>query len=128
MIWKPDGGELYVLSPESKGLQAINTGTHEVGDYVVLGSAATRAVLLGDTGTLFVSDAVAGTVAQLDIVNRRLSRDGPIPAGQSPRALCFDPGEKTRLLLVLNEAAGYLSVVRISSDRATALPSMITVG
>src|SRR5256886_4413004 len=86
MILKPDGGELYVLSPESHGLQAINTWTHEVGDYVVLGSAPTRAALLGDTGTLFVSDAVAGTVAQLDIVNRRLSRDGPVPAGQSPGA------------------------------------------
>ncbi len=128
MILKPDGGELYVLSPESHGLQAINTRTHEVGDYVVLGSAPTRAVLLGDAGTLFVSDAVAGTVAQLDIVNRRLSRDGPVPAGQSPGALCFDPGEKPRLLLVLSEASGYLSVVRISSDRATALLTMIPVG
>src|SRR5258708_31013131 len=94
MILKPDGGELYVLSPESHGLQAINTWTHEVGDYVVLGSAPTRAALLGDTGTLFVSDAVAGTVAQLDIVNRRLSRDGPVPAGPSPRAPCFDPSAK----------------------------------
>ena len=128
MILKPDGGELYVLSPESHGLQAINTWTHEMGDYVVLGSAPTRAVLLGDTGTLFVSDAVAGKVAQLDIVNRRLSRDGPVPAGQSPGALCFDPGEKPRLLLVLSEASGDMSVVRISSDRSTALLTMIPVG
>jgi DNA-binding beta-propeller fold protein YncE len=126
MILKPDGGELYVLSPESHGLQAINTWTHEVGDYVVLGSAPTRAVLLGDAGTLYVSDAAAGTVAPLDITNRRLSR--PVPAGQSPGALCFDPGEKPRLLLVLSEASGDMSVVRISSDRATALLTMIPVG
>src|SRR5262249_20787287 len=42
MILKPDGGELYVLSPEAHGLQVINTFTHEVGDYVVIGSAPTR--------------------------------------------------------------------------------------
>ena len=126
MILKPDGGELYVLSPESHGLQAINTWTHEVGDYVVLGSAPTRAALLGDAGTLYVSDAAAGTVAPLDIINRRLSR--PVPAGQSPGALCFDAGEKPRLLLVLGEASGDLSVVRISADRATALITMIPVG
>src|SRR6266403_3177330 len=38
MLLKPDGGELYVISPEAHGLQAINTWTHEVGDYMVLGS------------------------------------------------------------------------------------------
>src|SRR2546429_5610970 len=39
---KPDGGELYVISPEAHGLQAINTWTHEVGDTMILGSAPTR--------------------------------------------------------------------------------------
>jgi len=34
MLLKPDGGELYVISPEAHGLQAINTSTHEVGDYM----------------------------------------------------------------------------------------------
>jgi hypothetical protein len=48
MLLKPDGGELYVISPEAHGLQAINTGTHEVGDYMVLGSAPTRGVLSAD--------------------------------------------------------------------------------
>jgi DNA-binding beta-propeller fold protein YncE len=115
-----------VLSPESHGLQAINTWTHEVGDYVVLGSAPTRAALLGDAGTLYVSDAATGTIAPFDITNRRLS--SPVPVGQSPGALCFDPGEKPRLLLVLGEASGDLSIVRISSDRATALITMIPVG
>jgi DNA-binding beta-propeller fold protein YncE len=126
MILKPDGGELYVLSPESHGLQAINTWTHEVGDYVVLGSAPTRAALLGDAGTLYVSDEAAGTVAPFDITNRRLSR--PVPAGQQPGALTFDPEEKPRLLLVLSQASGDLSVVRITSDRAAALLTMIPVG
>jgi len=126
MILKPDGGELFVLSPESHGLQAINTWTHEVGDYIVLGSAPTRAALLGDSGTLYISDAAAGTIAPLDIVSRKLSR--PVPAGQSPGALSFDPGEKPRLLLVVSEASGDLSIVRISSDRTTALLTMIPVG
>jgi len=126
MILKPDGGELFVLSPESHGLQAINTWTHEVGDYIVLGSAPTRAALLGDSGTLYISDAAAGTIAPLDIVSRKLSR--PVPAGQSPGAMSFDPGEKPRLLLVVSEASGDLSVVRISSDRTTALLTMIPVG
>lgn len=126
MILKPDGGELFVLSPESHGLQAINTWTHEVGDYIVLGSAPTRAALLGDAGTLYISDAAAGTIAPLDIVSRRLSR--PVPAGQAPGAMTFDPEEKPRLLLVVSEASGDLSIVRITSDRAPALLTMIPVG
>jgi DNA-binding beta-propeller fold protein YncE len=121
MILKPDGGELYVLSPESHGLQAINTWTHEVGDYVVLGSAPTRGALLADTGELFVSDAAAGSVTPVDISNRRVSR--PIPAGQNPGALRFDPGDKARLLLVVSQASGDLSVVRITAGRTTGLNS-----
>jgi DNA-binding beta-propeller fold protein YncE len=126
MILKPDGGELFVLSPESHGMQAINTWTHEVGDYVVTGSAPVRGALLGDSGTLYISDSAAGMIAPLDITTRRLSR--PVPAGQSPGALTFDPGEKPRLLLVLSEASGDLSVVRISADRSTALLTMIPIG
>src|SRR5258708_20607591 len=68
MILKPDGGELYVLSPESHGLQAINTWTHEVGDYVLLGSAPTRGALLADTGELYVSDAAAGSATPVEII------------------------------------------------------------
>jgi YVTN family beta-propeller protein len=121
MILKPDGGELYVLSPESHGLQAINTWTHEVGDYVVLGSAPTRGVLLADTGELYVSDAAAGSVTPVDISYRRLGR--PIAAGQSPGALRFDPGDKARLLLVVSQASGGLSVIRIAADRTNDLKS-----
>src|SRR5260221_6695067 len=60
MLLKPDGGELYVISPESHGLQAINTWTHEVGDYVLLGSAPTHGVLFPDASEMFVTDAAAG--------------------------------------------------------------------
>src|SRR5260370_30682630 len=83
MILKPDGGELYVLSPESHGLQAINTWTHEVGDFVVLGSAPTRGAFLADTGQLYVSDAAAGSVTQVDISYRRV-RPPNSPAKKPP--------------------------------------------
>ena len=126
MILKPDGGELYVLSPESHGLQAINTWTHEVGDYVVLGSAPTRGALLADTGELYVSDAASGSITPVDVNYRRVSR--PIPAGQNPGALRFDPGDKARLLLVVSQASGDLSIIRITSDRAGGLLTMIPVG
>jgi len=43
MILKPDGGELYVLVAGIARTAAINTWTHEVGDYVVLGSSTIRA-------------------------------------------------------------------------------------
>jgi DNA-binding beta-propeller fold protein YncE len=126
MILKPDGGELYVLSPESHGLQAINTWTHEVGDYVVLGSAPTRGALLADTSELFVSDAASGNVTPVDVTYRRVNR--PIPAGQIPGALRFDPGDKARLLLVVSQGSGDLSIIRVASDRASGLLTMIPVG
>jgi len=75
MLLKPDGGELYVISPEAHGLQAINTWTHEVGDYMVLGSAPTRGVLSADASLLYVSDTAAGRVTPVDIYNRRIIRD-----------------------------------------------------
>ena len=125
MLLKPDGGELYVLSPEAHGLQVINTFTHEVGDFVLVGSAPTRGALLPDASGLFVSDAAAGRVAPIDIVNRRVMR--PIPAGQSPGALLFNPGEKPNLLLVANQASGDISVIRIRSDGPSLL-TMIPVG
>jgi len=95
MLLKPDGGELYVISPEAHGLQAINTSTHEVGDYMVLGSAPTRGVLSEDASLLYVSDTAAGRVTPVDIYNRRIVRDPgkgfPVPAGDSPAVLRFDP-------------------------------------
>jgi DNA-binding beta-propeller fold protein YncE len=127
MLLKPDGGELYVISPDSHGLQAINTWTYEVGDYVLLGSAPTHGALLPDASELFVSDTAAGRVTPVDIFNRRVSR--PIPAGQSPAVLRFEsePGEQPSLLLVVNQASGDLSVIRVRTDSQSLL-TMIPVG
>jgi DNA-binding beta-propeller fold protein YncE len=62
----------------------------------------------------------------VDISYRRVNP--PIPAGQNPGALRFDPGDKARLLLVVSQASGDLSVIRIVSDRASGLLTMIPVG
>jgi len=108
-------------------VQAINTWTHEVGDYVELGSAPTRGVLLPDTGLIYVSDTATGTVSTVDMNFRRVLRP-IVTAGQVPGALRFDPGDKARLLLVVSQASGDLSVIRISSDRANGLLTMVPVG
>ena len=127
MLLKPDGGELYLISPEAHGLQAINTWTHEVGDYMVLGSAPTRGVLSVDASLLYVSDTAAGRVTPVDIFNRRIVRDPgkgfPVPAGDAPAALRFDPDEN--LLLVVNQGSGDLAVIRV---RTNFLVTMIPVG
>ncbi len=127
MLLKPDGGELYVISSEAHGLQAINTWTHEVGDYMVLGSAPTRGVLSSDASLMYVSDTTAGRVTPVDIFNRRIVRDPgkgfPIPAGDAPAALRFDPDEN--LLLVVSRGSGDLAVIRV---RTNFLLTMIPVG
>jgi DNA-binding beta-propeller fold protein YncE len=128
MLLKPDGGELYVISPEAHGLQAINTWTHEVGDYVQLGSAPTHGVLYPDASEMFVTDTAAGRVAPVDIYNRRVGR--PISAGQTPEALRFDssdPDVKPNLLLVVNEGSGDLSVIGLRGGSESLL-TMIAVG
>ena len=127
MLLKPDGGELYVISPEAHGLQAVNTWTHEVGDYMVLGSAPTRGALSADASLLYVSDTAAGRVTPVDIFNRRIVRDPgkgfPVPAGDAPAAMRFDPDEN--LLLVVNQGSGDLAVIRV---RTNFLVTMIPVG
>jgi YVTN family beta-propeller protein len=127
MLLKPDGGELYVISPEAHGLQAINTATHEVGDYMVLGSAPTRGVLSEDASLMYVSDTAAGRVTPVDIFNRRIVREPgkgfPIPAGDAPGGLRFDPEEN--LLLVVSVGSGDLAVIRV---RTNFLLTMIPVG
>jgi YVTN family beta-propeller protein len=127
MLLKPDGGELYVISPEAHGLQAINTWTHEVGDYMVLGSTPTRGVLSSDASLLYVSDTEADRVTPVDILNRRIIRDPgkgfPVPAGDAPTALRFDPNEN--LLLVVSQGSGDLAVIRV---RTNFLLTMIPVG
>jgi YVTN family beta-propeller protein len=129
MLLKPDGGELYVISPDAHGLQVINTWTHEVGDYMVLGSAPTRGVLSADASTLYVSDSAASHIVPVDIANRRVVRDPDtgrelrIQAGQSPGVLRFDPNEN--LLLVVNQGSGDVAVIRV---RTNSLLTMIPVG
>jgi DNA-binding beta-propeller fold protein YncE len=133
MLLKPDGGELYVISPEAHGLQVINTWTHEVGDTMVLGSTPTRGVLSADGSLLYVSDTQADRVTPVDIVNRRIIRGAlseknpekgfPIPAGDAPGALRFDPNEI--LLLVVSHDSGDLAVIRV---RTNFLVTMIPVG
>jgi DNA-binding beta-propeller fold protein YncE len=128
MLLKPDGGELYVISPEAHGLQAINTWTHEVGDYVLLGSAPTHGALFPDASEMFVTDAAAGRVAPVDINNRRVGR--PISAGRSPGALRFDtndPDLKPSLLLVVNQGSGDLAVIGLRAGSQSLL-TMIPVG
>ncbi|HVH59730.1 MAG TPA: hypothetical protein VM709_05330, partial [Candidatus Sulfotelmatobacter sp.] len=127
MLLKPDGGELYVISPEAHGLQAINTWTHEVGDTMILGSAPTQGVLSADGSLLYVSDTAADRVIPVDIANRRIIRDPgkgfPIPAGDEPGALRFDPNET--LLLVASRGSGDLAVIRV---RSNFLVTMVPVG
>jgi DNA-binding beta-propeller fold protein YncE len=125
MILKPDGGELYVISPESHGLQAINTWTHEVGDYVLLGSAPTYGLLSPDASELFISDNAADRIAPVDIYNRKVGR--PILAGRGPGVLAFDSTERPNLLLVVNQGSGDLAIIRISTDNPGLL-TMIPVG
>ena len=129
MLLKPDGGELFVISPEAHGLQAINTWTHEVGDYMVLGSAPTRGVLSSDASLLYVSDTAAGRIIPVDIANRRIIREPgkgfPIPAGDAPTTLRFDPESPETLLLALSQGSGNLAVIRV---RTNFLVTMIPVG
>ena len=130
ILLKPDGGEVYVISPESHGLQAINTWTHEVGGYMMLGDSPTRGILSSDASLLYVTDATAGRVAAVDIINRRMvrnvnGRDLLISVGQAPDAVRFDPNES--LLLVVNHDSGDLAVIRARSDNQSLL-TMIPVG
>ncbi len=127
MLLKPDGGELYVISPEAHGLQVVNTWTHELGDYMMLGSAPATAILTDDASEMYVSDREAGRVLPLDIYNRRII-GRPINVGASPSAMRFDPtepGASPTMLLVVNESSGDLAVIRTRTD---SLLTMITVG
>src|SRR5262249_5465022 len=131
MLLKPDGGELYVISPEAHGLQAIDTWTHDVGDYMMLGSGPTRGVLSADASTLYVSDTAAGHVVPIDIANRRVIRtpgtakEFPIQAGQWPGALRFDFDPEEKLLVVVNQGSGDIAVIRTQTN---SLLTMIPVG
>jgi Uncharacterized conserved protein len=127
MLLKPDGGELYVISPEAHGLQIVNTWTHELADYMMLGSAPTTAILKEDFSEMYVADREASRVMAIDIFNRRII-GRPIDVGASPSAMRFDPtepGASPTMLLVVNESSGDLAVIRTRTD---SLLTMIKVG
>src|SRR5438105_14332085 len=105
MLLEPDGVELYVMTPDCHGLHVVNTWTHEVGDYLMLGDSPTRGILSADSSLMYITDAAAGRIAVVDINNRRMVRNAAgrellISVGQSPSAVRFDPAAK--LLLVVN--------------------------
>jgi DNA-binding beta-propeller fold protein YncE len=127
MLLKPDGGELYLISPEAHGLQIVNTWTHELADYMMLGSAPTTAILKEDFSEMYVADREAGRVMAIDIFNRRIVAR-PIDVGASPSAMRFDPtepGASPTMLLVVNESSGDLAVIRTRTD---SLLTIIKVG
>jgi len=93
-------------SPEAHGLQAINTWTHEVGDYMVLDRRPTRGVLSEDATLLYVSDTAAGRVTPVDIFNRRIVRI-PEKVSRSRRRFSrrFALRSRGNLLLVVSEGS-----------------------
>lgn len=126
MLMKPDGGELYVISPDAHGLQAVNTWTHEVNDTMLLGMAPISGVIARDASRMYVSDAAAGRVVPVDVLNRRAGK--PIPVGASPHAMRFTlaaAGERPSMLLTVDGASGDLAVIRTRTD---SLITLIPVG
>ena len=116
-----------VTVTESSTNAITRTETNEVGDYMVLGSTPTRGVLSNDGSLMYVSDTAGDRVTPVDILNRRIIRDPgkgfPVPAGDEPTALRFDPNEN--LLLVVSHGSGDLAVIRV---RTNFLVTMIPVG
>ena len=98
---KPDGGELYLISPEAHGLQVINTRHPTKSEDYMDPRFRTphRAILSADASVMYVSDATANRIIPVDIVNRRrLDRDPGMGFTSPPdrihlRALRFDPQE-----------------------------------
>ena len=76
---------------------------------------------------MYASDTAANRIIPVDITNRRLDREPgkgfPVPAGQSPSALRFDPQEN--LLLAIDQGSGDIAVIRV---RTNFLVTMIPVG
>src|SRR5258707_4969026 len=94
---------------------------------MVLESVPTRGLPRADPGLVYVWDPDAGGLTAVDIFNRRIVRDPgkgfPVPAGDAPAALRFDPEEN--LLLVVSRGSGDLAVIRV---RTNFLVTMIPVG
>src|SRR5260370_18326449 len=105
----------------------MNTERQEVGDSMELGAGPTRGVISADASRLYVSDTAAGRVTPVDIFNRRIVREPgkgfPVPAGDAPTALRFDP--EGNLLLVVSQGSGDLAVIRV---RTNFLGTMVPLG
>ncbi len=84
-------------------------------------------MLSSDASLLYVSDTASDRVTPVDVFNRRIVRDPgkgfPVPAGDAPEALRFDPAEN--LLLVVNRDSGDLAIIRV---RTNFLVTLIPVG
>jgi len=96
MLLKPDGGELYVISPEAHGLQAINTGlTRSAITWSGIGAHSRRPERGRYAPICFRTPLPAAS--RLSIFQSPHRRDPgkgfPVPAGDSPAALRFDPAE-----------------------------------
>jgi YVTN family beta-propeller protein len=127
ILLKPDGGELYAISPEAHGLQAVNTWTHELGDTMILGSAPTYAIINFDISEMYVADHAASRVVTVDINNRRILGH-PIPVGASPSFMRFSPtdlGAVSPMLLVVDESSDDVAVIRTRTD---SLITLVPVG
>jgi YVTN family beta-propeller protein len=97
-----------------------------MGDYMLLGSAPTSAILASDATSMYVADRAASGVVPLDIYNRRVSK--PITVGAAPSAMRFsptDPGAKPSMLLVVDESSDDLAIIR---TRTESLLTLIPVG
>jgi DNA-binding beta-propeller fold protein YncE len=126
MLLKPDGGELYVISPEAHGLQTVNAWTHEMGDTMLLGFGPVSGILAPEAVEMYVADRAAGRVVPLDVINRRVGK--PITVGGAPAAMRFsptEPGAVPPMLLVIDEASGDLAVIRTRTD---SLLTLVPVG
>jgi YVTN family beta-propeller protein len=121
LLLKPDGGELYVPSPDAHGLMIVNTATNEVGDYMLLGLEPDAGVLTADAQLLYVSDSGGGRVTPIQIQTRQAGRS--LRAGEGAGAARFSPGEE--MLVVVNQRSNDVSILR---TRTGSLITLIPVG
>jgi len=124
LVLKPDGGELYVPSPEAHSLTILNTWSNEVAEHLVVGYApsyGTLTTLDPSDPYLYLSDSGANQITPIRVAFRRTER--PIPTGQQPGVSRLTPGED--LLLVVNGESNDLAVIR---TRTRSLITLVPVG
>ena len=117
LLMKPDGGEVYVLSPDTHGMTVINTQTNDVGDFVELGDDPVAGVVTRSGSTLYACDAADSRVLVVNLPYRELL--GSSPTGQHPVACTLDPEQ--RMLLAVDRGSDDLAIV------ARAGPHLVTL-